>query len=187
MKNVRLPRILRLPRGLAAILVRDKGGQALIPARMVFASHLGAVIIRKDGRREERDLGSGTVTHAGVRRLSQDTAISSGAAAFNIFDNHGTGTGTTAPTVNDTALEAAIGSTATAGTNTNADDDPDAIVQSVATVAYSGTHAVTEWVLASQTTLAGATIWDRKTFAALNVESGDSIQFTYTLTIASGG
>lgn len=30
-------------------------------------------------------------------------------------------------------------------------------------------------------------MWDHKVFAAINVSNGDSIQFTYTLTIASGG
>lgn len=184
---MRLPRILRLPRGLVAVLTRDRGGQALTPGHMVFSSHLAAVIRRADGRIEERDLGSGLVTHAGVRLLSQDTAVTAGAATFSRVKNHGTGTGTTAPTVDDTALETAIGASATAGVNDNADDDPDAIVTSVATVAYSGAAAVTEWGLFTSTTLAGATMWDRKTFAALNVDTGDSIQFTYTLTIASGG
>jgi hypothetical protein len=30
-------------------------------------------------------------------------------------------------------------------------------------------------------------MWDHKVFSAINVASGDSIQFTYTLTINSGG
>ncbi|HYF28584.1 MAG TPA: hypothetical protein VD931_22785 [Baekduia sp.] len=30
-------------------------------------------------------------------------------------------------------------------------------------------------------------LWDRKVFSAINVVNGDSIQFTYTLTISSGG
>jgi hypothetical protein len=30
-------------------------------------------------------------------------------------------------------------------------------------------------------------MWDHKVFSAINVGSGDSIQFTYTLTISSGG
>lgn len=30
-------------------------------------------------------------------------------------------------------------------------------------------------------------MWDRKVFSAINVANGDSIQFTYTLTISSGG
>jgi hypothetical protein len=30
-------------------------------------------------------------------------------------------------------------------------------------------------------------MWDHKVFSAINVANGDSIQFTYTLTINSGG
>jgi hypothetical protein len=30
-------------------------------------------------------------------------------------------------------------------------------------------------------------LWDRRQFAAINVNNGDSIQFTYTLTVNSGG
>lgn len=30
-------------------------------------------------------------------------------------------------------------------------------------------------------------VWDRSVFAAINVASGDSIQFTYTLTLSAGG
>jgi hypothetical protein len=30
-------------------------------------------------------------------------------------------------------------------------------------------------------------MWDHKVFSAINVVNGDSIQFTYTLTISSGG
>lgn len=135
----------------------------------------------------ELDLGSGLVTHAGVRLLSQDTAITAGTATLAAMKNHGSGTGTTAAAATDTALQTAIGTTATAGTNTNADASPNATVTSTATVSYSGTAAVTEWGLFNQTTLSGATMWDHKVFSAVNVVSGDSIAFTYTLTINSGG
>lgn len=58
---------------------------------------------------------------------------------------------------------------------------------------------VPAWYKVSDGTAAGTTpangeaytirpvMWDRKQFAAINVISGDSIQFTYTLTINSGG
>lgn len=135
----------------------------------------------------ELDLGSGLVTHAGVRLLSQDTAVSAGAATLNVMKNHGTGTGTTAAAALDTALQTAIGTTATAGSNVNADASPNATVTSTCTVTYGGSFAVTEWGLFNSTTLAGATMWDHKVFTAVGVASGDSIAFTYTLTINSGG
>lgn len=199
-------RLFRLPFGWAAGLVHDPQGEATFMGNVSIQGHLGAQVMR-DGKALRRqdvqklnlwdwifhrndtnlDLGSGLVTHAGVRLLSQDTAISAGAATLNVMKNHGSGTGTTAATATDTALQTAIGTTATAGTNTNADASPNATVQSVATVSYTGSAAVTEWGLFNQTTLSGATMWDHKVFAAINVLNGDSIQFTYTLTINSGG
>lgn len=180
------PLVLRLPK-LPAIILHPDHGTAMHPACIQFESHLGAVLIRADGSRREYDLGSGLVTHAGVRLLSQDTAVSAGAATLNVMKNHGSGTGTTAATATDTALQTAIGTTATAGTNTNADASPNATVQAQGTVSYTASAAVTEWGLFNQTTLAGATMWDHKVFSAINVVNGDSIQFTYTLTLSSGG
>lgn len=135
----------------------------------------------------ELDLGSGLVTHAGVRLMSQDTAVTAGTATLAAMKYHGSGTGTTAATSTDTALQTAIGTTATAGTNTNADASPNATVTSTCTVSYTGTNAVTEWGLFNSATLSGATMWDHKVFSAVNVTNGDSIAFTYTLTINAGG
>lgn len=133
------------------------------------------------------DLGSGLVTHAGVRLLSQDTGVTAGTAALAAFKYHGVGTGTTAAAATDTALQTAIGTSAIAGTNSNADASPNATIQALATISFTGSNAVTEWGLFNQATLSGATMWDHKVFAAINVVNGDSIQFTYTLTVNSGG
>lgn len=135
----------------------------------------------------ELDLGSGLVTHAGVRLMSQDTAVTAGTATLAAMKNHGSGTGTTAATATDTALQTAIGTTATAGSNANADASPNATITSTCTVTYAGAFSVTEWGLFNSTTLSGATMWDHKVFTAVGVASGDSIAFTYTLTINSGG
>lgn len=189
------------------LLKGDLHGTSEIKGATYFMSNLKLQVVDKDGNvrkvnsyfdsnpfikflnrnKTTLDLGSGLVTHAGVRLMSQDTAISAGAATLNVMKNHGSGTGTTAAAALDTALQTAIGTTATAGTNTNADASPNATVTSTATVAYSGTAAVTEWGLFNSTTLSGATMWDHKVFSAVNVNSGDSIAFTYTLTINSGG
>ena len=150
-------------------------------------SNLRALHRRNSDIVGQYDLGSGLVTTTGVRLLSQDTAVTAGTATMAAIKNHGVGTGTTAAAVTDTALQTAIGTTATVGSNTNALASPNATVTSVATVAFAGTFAVTEWGLFNQSTLAGATMWDHKVFAALNVVSGDSIMFTYTLQLTAGG
>jgi hypothetical protein len=58
---------------------------------------------------------------------------------------------------------------------------------------------VPAWYKVSDGTAAGTTpantdtmvtrpvLWDHKVFSAINVISGDSIQFTYVLTVVSGG
>jgi hypothetical protein len=178
---------LRVPIVGGRLLYMPGPGEAELEGSAVFATRLRAALIR-DGRVvHEYDLGDGVVTHAGVRLLSQDTAVTAGTATLAAMKYHGTGTGTTAATATDTALQTAIGTTATAGTNTNADASPNATVTSVATVSYSGAYAVSEWGLFNSGTLAGATMFDHRVFAAINVVSGDSIQFTYTLTLNSGG
>lgn len=172
------------------ILTRDPGDSSLL-ANEVFATNLCAHHYNGDGaHRHSYDLGSGLVTHAGVRLMSQDTAISAGAATLNVCKNHASGTGTTAATALDTALQTAASPTATtavAGANTNADASPNATVTSIATISYTSTLAITEWGLFNQATLSGATMWDHKVFTAINVVNGDSIQFTYSLTVNSGG
>lgn len=183
----RLPAV-RVPLLGGRIAYLPRGEDAALSARMLFATRLRAVHRNQAGDvLGEYDLGSGLVTHAGVRLLSQDTAISAGAATLNVMKYHGSGTGTTAATDLDVALQTAIGTAATAGTNTNADASPNATVTATGTVSYTGTAAVTEWGLFNSATLAGATMWDHKVFAAVNVANGDSITFTYTLTINSAG
>lgn len=172
------------------IFTRDPGDATLLSSE-VFSTNLCAHHFDGDGQhRHSYDLGSGLVTHAGVRLLSQDAAISAGAATLNVCKNHASGTGTTAAAALDTALQTAAAPTATtavAGTNTNADASPNATVASVATITYGSSLAITEWGLFNQATLSGATMWDHKVFTAINVVNTDTIQFTYTLTVNSGG
>jgi hypothetical protein len=55
----------------------------------------------------------------------------------------------------------------------------------VGTISYTTTKAITEHGLFSKAT--GTTLMDRDEFAAVNVVNGDSIEFTYELTLTSGG
>jgi hypothetical protein len=58
---------------------------------------------------------------------------------------------------------------------------------STATVSFDATAAITEHGLFSQAATGGGTLWDRTVFSAINVVSGDSIQFAYSLTVSAGG
>jgi hypothetical protein len=135
----------------------------------------------------------GLVTDAGLNFLA--VAFTVDAAGTDIFNMkfHDSGTGSTAAAQTDTALQTQAGpATRATGVNTQTQSasgtgsTTPAIVQSVGTINYVSTLAITEWGLFSQAAQ-GGTMWDHRIFSAINVVSGDSIQFTYSLSIPGGG
>jgi len=54
----------------------------------------------------------------------------------------------------------------------------------VGTIAYTTTKAITEHGIFNDPT--AGTLMDRTVFSAINVVSGDSVQYTYTLTLTAG-
>ena len=141
---------------------------------------LYAVRIRPDGTREDLGLiSTKLVTTAGVNWTAGLFVGTNTATA----KYHQSGTGTTAPTIGDTALQTAVTTVAT-GTLTAATN----VATTVGTISYGTTYAITEWGLFTAVGGSGTgTLIDRATFAAINVLSGDSIQFTFTLTFPTGG
>lgn len=231
----------------------------------------------RDGR-TSLDLGSGLTTNVGALALANDwnLAAPSGAAinTLKLANYHATGTGTTAAAATDIKLQTpstAGGQTPVAGAQSTISAANLQKYQTVATINYTGSEAVTEWGLhcgpalssatgspvtagtatsatvtgtpltassatvqglqqnilhdtgnatpmwglitsnttsvvnvpawykVSDGTAAGTTpantdtfvtrpvLWDHKVFSAINVINGDSIQFTYQLTVVSGG
>lgn len=99
------------------------------------------------------------------------------------FKYHDSGVGTTGAAVGDTDIETTDGESRATG---NQGEGASAnIYQSVGTISYTTTKAITEHGLFSQST--GTTLLDRHVFSAINVDNGDSIQFTYELTVSAGG
>jgi hypothetical protein len=223
----------------------------------------------------ELDLGSGLVTNVGVLGLAYSYGVPNpSAVAATVLGSakyHATGTGATAAAATDIKLQTPStngGQTPVAGTQVLVSAANLQKYQTVATIAYTGTEAVTEWGLLCGPTLTATTgtpftavtattatatatpftasttsvvgqvlnvfeagttaswglvlsnttsqitipawyktadgtagttpgnteaytirpiLWDHKVFAAINVVNGDSIQFTYTLTVVSGG
>jgi len=229
------------------------------------------------------DLGSGLVTMVGAMALANAAltlASPSGARINTLFlaNQHASGKGTTAAATFDYKIETAStvgGQTPQAGTQTFAATGTMVVpkYQTVGTISYTNTEAVTEWGLFSSATLSATTgtpmtacaattftgtstpftassstvqglqqqivipstttvlgliqsnttsvatlcnngttgwftqaagtagstpgsteqytlrpiMWDHKVFSALNVVNGDSIQYTYALTITPGG
>jgi hypothetical protein len=150
---------------------------------------LDAVVLRKDGSEVDLGcLGKRVVTTAFVNYLRDDLANAAGGADVSTFKYHGCGTGTTAEAIGDTALVTECttalnpDSTRAVGTQVNSTTKQ---YQSVGTLTFDATAAVAEHGLFSAAS--AGTLMDRTVFTAINVASGDSIQFTYTLTISDGG
>lgn len=271
-------------RKLGYAFVRDPQGTAdWWPGGLGFHSHLSASVLRDGSVVKNYNLGSGLVTNVGVLALANDGLWSVTNAPNNLFrflKYHASGTGATAAAATDIKLQTASGNggqTPVAGTQVMTSAANVQKYQSVATISYTGSEAVTEWglfaydsALPATSALSDATgspftagsgvsgtvtgtpltassasamgqqlsifentgnatpswglvtanttsvvtvpawykvsdgttganpantntyvirpiMWDHKVFSAINVLNGDSIQFTYTLTINSGG
>jgi len=250
--------------GYGPVAFTKDEGDAIQTAGKMFDTNLVAKHIRGRKVIDERDLGSGLVTNAGVNRMAEDWFWANGSNTLEIMLDMASGTGATAAAVGDVQLGTAASTTAVAGTQSTVQPN---ILQVVGTLSYGGSFAITEWGLihdtltsgqsfgstgnvtftgtsATTATVSGATwtvdawkgynvfvtsvpamgvvlsntatvltvgrwntpstnvtattpgnvaaqilptLWDRKVFSAINVVNGDSIQFTYQLTITSGG
>lgn len=125
----------------------------------------------------------GLVTNVGVNYLASDMASGGSSPDISAMNFHDSGTGTTAAAVTDTTLQTPTGNARVSGTQSTPGSTN--VYQTVATLNYGSTFAITEWGLFSASS--SGTLWDHRVFSAINVLNGDSIQFTYKLTINSGG
>ena len=103
-------------------------------------------------------------------------------AAFGDYKFHGSGTGTGAEAAGNTALGTEV---ETRDTGTQIEGASANIYKSVATHTYAATFAITEHGLFNIATV--GILMDRTVFTAINVVSGDKIEFTFTITFSSGG
>lgn len=113
-----------------------------------------------------------------------------GANVIDNFNYHGCGTGVAAEAAGDTALgtesTTILNPDSTRATGTKSQPAANQM-RSVGTVTFDGAGAITEHGVFTQAATGGGTLQDRSVFSAINVASGDSIQFTYTMTLNSGG
>lgn len=140
---------------------------------------LYATRISPDGLRTDLGLVSTkVVTDAGVQAIVDALQ---GTFTINNFRFHGSGTGTTAESAAQTALVAEV---ATRTTGSQTEGAGANVFRTVGTISYTSTLAITEHGLFSASS--AGTMLDRSVFAAINVQNGDSIEFTYDLTFPSG-
>jgi hypothetical protein len=154
-----------------------------------ITSELRALLIRADNTRVDYGIVSyRVVTDAGVAFLVDDW--DNNGQDMTTMNYHGCGTGTNAEAVGDTALQTEsttiLNPDSTRATGTRSQPAANQY-RTVGTPAFDGAGAITEHGILSQSATGGGTLWDRSQFSAINVASGDSIQFTYTCTINSGG
>jgi hypothetical protein len=149
-----------------------------IPA---LTSTLQAKLVRLDGTTVSYGIVSRRVITTAFVNFMVDQ-LQTETSEWGDFKYHDSGVGVTAADVSDTDIETTDGESRATGTQTEGAAN---IYESVGTIAYTTTKAITEHGLFSKAT--GTTLMDRHVFSAINVNNGDSIQFTYDLTVSAGG
>jgi hypothetical protein len=104
-------------------------------------------------------------------------------SAFGDFKYHDSGIGTDAEAAGDSALGTAWGGSRDIGTQTEGATAN--IYKSVATTTYNDTKAITEHGLFNAS--ADGILMDRTLFSAINVVLGNAIEWTFQVTVTSGG
>lgn len=143
---------------------------------------LSAKVLHKDGTVEDRGvICREKVTTAFANYLVDAMVSGSGTYPMDVFIYHDCGTGTTAEANSQTALVTPYGGARASGTKVEGASSN--IFRSVGTISFTGTLAITEHGLFSASS--SGTLLDRSVFSAINVVSGDGIQFTYELTVSA--
>jgi hypothetical protein len=164
--------------------IRGVRGTGVLGIGRLYAS-----VIRASGGVEHLGLVcTKVITNAGVTFLRDD--FNAGGQDVSTLKFHGAGTGTTAENVTDTALvtesTTALNPDSTRATGTQATNGTN-VYRTVGTLTFDATAAITEHGVFNQAATGGGTLWDRSVFTAINVATGDSIQFTYDCTFSAGG
>lgn len=159
----------------------------LLDTRDLFAGRLAVgkaelqlVHIKADGTRVDYGVVSKKkVTGAFVTDIVANMVTDT--TAFGDYKYHDCGTGSTAEANTQTALVTPFGGARVAGTQVAGGTATAPTYTSVATISFTGTLAIVEHAVFNAA--AAGTMLDRSLFTAVNVVNGDSIQFTYVLTI----
>lgn len=151
----------------------------------VFTSELRARLRRADGSVVNfAVIARLVVTDVGVAFLVDDWDDDS--TDITNMNFHACGTGVGAEAAGDTAL--GTESTTITDREEGVKSQPAANqLRTVATQSFTGSGAITEHGLFSVITESTGVLWDRSVFSEINVDDGDSVQWTYTCTVSSGG
>lgn len=152
---------------------------------VVMRGELYAKVFRVNGNIEDRGLiATRCITNAAVANMVQ-IFVSTDGGKLSDYEFHAWGSSTAAEATGDTALTAEVDTTGRSSTGTRTTGSAVNIFQTVCTRTATSGGQIGEHGLFSS--VGGATLWDRSVFAAINVSSGDSVAFTYNLTVTAGG
>ena len=152
-----------------------------------ITSELAVQVIRRDGQRINYGVVSRrVVTNNGVAFIVDAWQNS---VELEKMKYHGCGTGTTAEAAGDSALvtesTTALNPDSTRATGTQTEPATHQLT-STGVVTFDNSAAITEHGLFSAATTGTGVLFDRSVFSAINVVSGDSISFAYTVSFSSG-
>jgi hypothetical protein len=146
-----------------------------------MTAELSVVLRRRDGSVVNYGVvGYRSITTAFVNYMVDQ--LQTETSTWGDFKYHDSGVGSTAENVANTAMETTDGESRVTGTQTESSAN---IYVSVGTITYTTTKAITEHGLFNDAT--AGTLLDRTVFSAINVVNTDTITFTYSLTVSSGG
>jgi len=150
-----------------------------------FYGRLYARLVRADGTVVNYGLiSTRLITDVGVAFLVDDWDDDT--TDITTMNFHACGTGVGAEAAGDTAL--GTESTTITDREAGAKTQPAANqLRTIATQDFTGSGAITEHGIFSVVTESAGVLWDRSVFSAINVANLDSIQWTYTCTLSSGG
>ena len=146
---------------------------------MLGKASLSAKLIRGDGSIKdygvvcEKKVTGAFVTFIVAQMVTETSEIGD-------FKYHDSGVGVTGEVNTNTVIETTDGESRATGNQVAGGTGTAPTYTTVGTIAYTTTKAITEHGVFSQVT--GGTLLDRSVFTAINVVSGDSIQFTYVAT-----
>lgn len=172
-----------VPRGRANLnMINEQGGDGSMGDAAVF----GETLLNVKHIRNGEVIGTREVKNRCVTNAGRDAIVDAFTGTFTLsnFNYHDCGTGTTSENVSDTALVSPVTEARVSGTQSQPTSDT---YRSVATITFSNSYAITEHGLFSQSSKPGGVLLDRTVFSAINVQAGDSIQFTFDISFSSGG
>jgi len=148
-------------------------------------AELAAKVLRADGSVEDKGVVSRKIVSTAFLTELTNAMRATGASVTRIqnYKYHAWGTSTASENAGHNDVQSPALPTNAPGTRVTGTQAGSANTYvSVATITAAGTLAITEHCISPDTTSPSYGL-DRSLFPAINVNAGDSIQFTYTLTL----